>query len=143
MTGFSREVRDLVRQRATADLDDDRHVICEVMARCPGRVVALYDLHHRRCRGAGGSRRPETNLAGNALAICRDCHAFIESQREMAFRNGWLVRQSQTPADVPVLYRGRWVLLADDGTVTPADCVCGEISEGGWVPGPCTCVEDR
>lgn len=141
MTGFSKEVRDLVRQRACADVDDDRFVVCEVMARCPGRAVALYDLHHRRNRGAGGSKRPETNLAGNALAACRDCHAFIGAQPETAYCNGWLVRQNQTPAEVPVLRRNVWVRLDDAGNVTPAECVCGETGSDGWVPGPCSCVE--
>ena len=116
--------------------------MCEVMAACPGRAVALYDLHHRRARGMGSSKRPETNMAGNALAVCRDCHRLIESQREMALANGWLVRQNQTPADIPVLYRHRWSLLDNDGDVTLASCVCGEINDGGWYPGVCVCVEE-
>jgi 5-methylcytosine-specific restriction enzyme A len=141
MTGFSREVRDLVAQRATEDLDA-QFVVCEVMAACPGRAVALYDLHHRRCRGAGGSKRPETNQAANALAVCRDCHRLIESQREIAYANGWLVKQQHTPAEIPVLRRHVWVVLDNEGGFERAQCVCGEITPGGWYPGVCVCVEE-
>jgi 5-methylcytosine-specific restriction protein A len=138
VTGFSREVRQLVQERAGYE---NGYIVCEIQACCQGRAVALYELHHRRARGMGSSRRPETNQAANSLAICRDCHSFAESQRETALRNGWLVRQNQTPADVPVLYRHRWMILSNDGSVTPADCVCGEVGSGGWYPGPCSCVE--
>jgi 5-methylcytosine-specific restriction protein A len=144
MTGFSKQVRDLVAERASIDVDDPRYVVCEVQVRCPGRAVALYDLHHRRCRGAGGSKRPETNLTGNALAVCRDCHSFIESQRETAYSNGWLVRQHQEPALIPVLRRQVWVLLDNQGGFERASCVCGEIGSGGrFVPDRCVCVEER
>jgi hypothetical protein len=141
VTGFSREVRELVKQRASIDLDE-RYVVCEVQCRCPGRAVALYDLHHRRNRGAGGSKRPETNLAANSLAACRDCHSFITVHPEMSYRMGWLVKQNQMPAEVPVYYRHRWCLLDNEGNVTPADCVCGETGPSGWVPQPCRCTED-
>ncbi|HWV47230.1 MAG TPA: hypothetical protein VN039_14605, partial [Nitrospira sp.] len=96
MTGFSREVRQLVCDRANADYDSD-YIVCEVMVRCQGRATAQYDLHHRRNRGSGGSKRLDTNLAGNCLAACRDCHNFITTHPELGLRNGWLVRQNQTP----------------------------------------------
>ncbi|WP_396921725.1 hypothetical protein [Mycolicibacterium sp.] len=39
----------------------------------------------------------------------------MESYRAKAFDDGWLVRQSQSPKDIPVYRRGEWVLLLDDG----------------------------
>lgn len=138
MTGFSPQVKQLMRDRALMD----GMIRCEVMAVCQGRAASLWQLHHRRPRGMGSSRRPETNQAANGLHVCADDHRYIESHRELALRNGWLVRQNQTPADVPVLYRHRWCLLSDDGSVVEAKCICGEVTDSGWYPGACVCVQE-
>lgn len=98
MTGFTPIVRGIVAVRS------DR--ICEVCGLRMGTQV-----HHRRPRGAGGTRRLESNQAANALWTCVDCHSRIESQRSEALTYGWLVRQTDDPTTVPVLYRGTWVLL--------------------------------
>jgi hypothetical protein len=83
-----------------------------------------WSVHHRRPRGAGGSRRSDTNQPQNLLLLdgsgTTGCHGFFESNRQVAYDQGILVRQGQDPADVPVLRRGEWVLLAPDGTVEPA-----------------------
>ena len=57
----------------------------------------------------------DTNVASNAGRICGQCHLIVESHRTQAFDDGWLVRQSKSPIETPVLYRGEWVLLDDDG----------------------------
>lgn len=63
----------------------------------------------------GSSRRPDTNQPANGLAVCDADHYWIESNREKARGFGWLLEQTQTPAEVPVLRRGRWVLLDNCG----------------------------
>jgi hypothetical protein len=77
--------------------------------------------HHRGPRSAGGTREGWVNQAANGLVVADACHNRIESNRTAAYVNGWLVSRlgSKQAADVPVLYRGRWVLLADDGSVRP------------------------
>lgn len=133
VTGFGNEVRELVRQRAAWT--------CEVQARCQGRAMG-WELHHRRPRGMGSTRRPETNQPANALGCCADCHRFIEHHRETARANGWLLRQTQLPEAVPVLRRHVWVWLDNDGGVERAKCICGEIGTGGrFEPVQCVCVE--
>lgn len=94
--------------------------LCEVgLPGCGGLAV---EIQHRRARGAGGSRRPETNAAGNGIGTCRSCHSWIESHLEVSRVRGWSVRQSvSTPADVPVLRLGQWVLLSDCGQVVELD----------------------
>ena len=106
VTGFPAHVRDTILARAKGG--------CEVC------FFAQPDqIHHRRPRGAGGSKAVDTNTASNALAICAACHRMVESNRKEAFTNGWLVHQGHDPASVPVLRFGSdWVLLADDGTTT-------------------------
>lgn len=124
MTGFSAKVRRLVGARA---MDfNDAWPVCEVMAECHGRSAVA--VHHRRPRAAGGSRRPETNRAANGLAVCDADHAWIESFREQAHRYGWLLRQQQTPSEVPVLRRGVWVLLDDAGGFTPVPAPVQEVT---------------
>ena len=104
-------------------------VKARVMARsggfCEIRAVGCWDevaqIHHRRPRGMGGSRNPVTGSASNAAACCTPCHAWVESHRELAMDRGWIVRQGQAPAEVPVYRYRRWVLLDDEGGVTPVE----------------------
>lgn len=105
MTGFPKQVRDVVLRRA-----DGR---CE---RC-GMFTDTLQLHHRRPRAAGGSRRPDTNVASNAAALCAGCHVVTESRRADAMFQGWIVRQQKSPADTPVFRLGQWVLFGDDGSI--------------------------
>lgn len=102
--GFPPAVLNLVRQRADG--------WCE---RCG--LKRGYEFHHRRPRGMGGSKLADTNMTSNALFLCRDCHADIESERTAAINQGWLVSQNESPADIPVRYRGDWVYLDDLGNM--------------------------
>lgn len=70
-------------------------------------------IHHRRARGAGGTRREDTNELPNLAHLCAECHAYIESNRTWAYENGWLVRQWADPAHQPVKIQGSWVQLTD------------------------------
>lgn len=88
--------------------------MCEVMV----ENVCTYQggqLHHRRPRARGGSRRDDTNLASNALCLCPRCHDWVESHRLVAMDNGWVIPNNRrppiNPASVPVLWRGeeRWL----------------------------------
>lgn len=110
MSGVSPKVRQVVAER---DL--------WTCVRC-GRYVGpfgTYSLHHRRPRGAGGSRRADTNLPANLVTLCGHatssdgCHYWAEKNRDDARSVGLLVRQGARPASVPVLtWRG--LLLLDD-----------------------------
>lgn len=108
-TGFPPLVRTLVYERCAG-----RCEICD-------EWTSDLQLHHRRARGAGSTRRPETNYPSNCLALCMMDHLRCESHRTQAYENGWLVRQSHPPAAVPVLRRGMWVLLDDEGSWTEAE----------------------
>lgn len=107
MTGFSSAARRTVRERSKG--------WCE---RCGAEPATQY--HHRRCRGMGSTKRPESNQPANCLHLCIDCHRDIEQFRRQALESGWLVSQQVEPASVSVLYRGRWVLLDDLGNMREA-----------------------
>jgi 5-methylcytosine-specific restriction protein A len=111
MTGFPKKVRDLVIARANGT--------CE---RC-GFAAPAYQIHHRRPRGAGGSKAVDTNCASNALCVCISCHSAIEANRVESSQFGWLVRQGQSPGAARVFCRGAWVLLDDHGYVIPVQVV--------------------
>ena len=106
-TGFPLSVRVTIIDRAQG--------YCEV---CAG-VKPGMQVHHRRPRAMGGSRRDDTNTAANGLYLCPDCHANIESHRWLAQERGLLLKQNQTPSEAPVSLRGRFVRLCDDGSVVP------------------------
>ena len=96
-----------------AVLDDDKP-----------RWIAERSFHHRQPRGSGGTRDPEANTPPRLLLLCGSgtsgCHGTVESQRAMAYSNGWLVKRPTDPATVPVeLYVGR-VFLTLDGTYQEA-----------------------
>jgi NTP pyrophosphatase (non-canonical NTP hydrolase) len=119
MSGFPTAVVTLLRERSI-----DR---CEM---CGGRAT---NSHHRRPRGLGGSRDPKTDAASNGVRICGSgttgCHGWVEGNRETARELGWLVRQGQDPAEVPILLMRpagvlEWVLLDDEGAAIPC-CPCG------------------
>jgi hypothetical protein len=67
--------------------------------------------------------------------LCRDCHSWVESHRTLAQGLGLLVRRGVIPcSQIPVFRHGRWVLLTDDGLVTPTDPPVGlGTSDLGWV----------
>ena len=113
-------------------------VLVRAAGRCEvcGLVVAVLDddkphwvgdhsFHHRQPRGAGGTRDKAANTPPRLLLLCGTatspgCHQMVESQRVMAYTNGWLVKHPTDPANVPVeLYVGR-VFLTLDGTYREA-----------------------
>lgn len=112
-TGPTAAVRAAVLDRAA---DGRGHPRCE---RCGARPVE--QIHHRRPRRLGGSRRPEVNQPANLLAVCSTCHNEIESNRAEAHRRGQLLSAHATPATLPVHYRGRLVRLSDDSHVIPVE----------------------
>jgi 5-methylcytosine-specific restriction enzyme A len=106
-TGFSPDTKAAIFERA-----DGR---CEICA----EWFSDMQYHHRRPRGMGGTRREDSNTASAGLYLCAEDHRIVEAYRVKAFDNGWLVRQSQTPTDIPVLRRGVWVELRDSGAIIP------------------------
>jgi hypothetical protein len=85
---------------------------CEV---CGSR--SANNAHHRKNLSQGG-----THELSNLLLLCGSgttlCHGWITEHPGAAKREyGWSVWRSDEPADVPVLYRGQWVKLDNDGNV--------------------------
>lgn len=108
--GFPKQAKDIIETRSGG--------VCEIDG-CGAAEV----IHHRRPRGAGGTSLGWVNRAANGLHVSDACHLRIESNRMTAYVNGWLVSMNgnEISADVHVLYRGRYVLLRDDGSVKPLD----------------------
>lgn len=85
--------------------------------RCGEIIVLAHSIHHRLPRGRGGK-----NELSNLVLLCGSatspggCHGEVESYREKAYDDGWLVRSEMDPATVPVIHAtfGR-VLLDNDG----------------------------
>lgn len=76
-------------------------------------------IHHRKPRKLGGTRRTEINNLSNLVALCLDCHQWVESYRATARATGWLVPEWADPASVPLIDLGGTTRqLDDDGGVT-------------------------
>ena len=108
-TGFPLPVRIQIIERAAGR--------CE---RC-GADGPNPQAHHRRVKGMGGDRRPETQSVSNGLWVDANCHTEIHANPAASYEHGWLVRQHEDPAAVPVLTASGWALLNPDGSVLPVE----------------------
>lgn len=87
---------------------------CEI---CGRRAT---NIHHRKRRGMGGTRKQEINWPSNLLALCGSgmtgCHGKIESNITHAIEHGWIIPQGVAEAvNTPVLLRQGWVTLDNEG----------------------------
>lgn len=96
------------------DTGPDAATVALVIGRDEGRCVrcGLYVTHltrgvdwsvqHRRGRGSGGDRRPDTNQAHNLLVLCGDgttgCHGWVEHNPAAADEHGWAISRWADPA---------------------------------------------
>lgn len=92
--------------------------VCEICAH-----ARATNMHHRRPRGMGGTTR-NIHTPAWILHVCGSgttgCHGYIEGNRTLAYRNGWLLRANQIPATTPAWIRGTgFVILNDDGRYEP------------------------
>lgn len=123
VTGPSGAVRLLVIGRAAGCCE-----VCGVLLAWfdPGGEVTFtsdYSIHHRQPRGTGGTRNTTVNTPANLMLLhgtgTTGCHGLVESQRALAYTNGWLVRRPTDPATVPALiHPGVRVYLTADGRYT-------------------------
>jgi hypothetical protein len=74
---------------------------------CTGRGT---EWHHRRFRSQGGPWAPS-----NGLHLCGSCHQEVTDVRPEHDVNGWWVKSHEDWTSKPVLRRGEWVLLDDNG----------------------------
>ena len=72
-------------------------------------------IHHRRPRGMGGTRRASSNTAPALALLCPTCHGEIESNRDQAREEGWLVRQGDDPEQIILtdLFGNRFIFDGD------------------------------
>lgn len=102
-TGPTPDVIETVRQRDGACL------------RCGSwNPVFGLDPHHRKLKGAGGTRDPRIHYPSVLVTLCRECHTHVHDvDRAGAERDGWIVRSLDAALTTPVQsYRGR--LWLDD-----------------------------
>lgn len=65
----------------------------------------------------GGTSDPNIHDPANLVVLCGSgttgCHGWVESHRERAIEQGWLVprRDPRQPGDVPVFAEGQWWLI--------------------------------
>lgn len=107
-----------------ARLVDRSGGMCEIYKPtiCWGRAT---DVAHRIGEGMGG-RHGAAAVANDQLSVvlhaCRPCHEWTHRRPEAAQRMGWMLRNGSEARSERVWYGNRaWVLLGDDGSVTPCE----------------------
>lgn len=79
-------------------------------------------IHHRKPRRMGGTTDIRINQTSNLMAICGSgttgCHGWLEHNRQVAYKKGWLVRANENAAEIEVeVHQGNEitrVYLTDD-----------------------------
>jgi hypothetical protein len=79
-----------------------------------------FDRHHRRPKAMGGTYRADTDTLVNLIAVDPIVHnghaASIHQAPSWSRPRGYLLRQTDDPAEYPILRHGRtWVVLTVDG----------------------------
>ena len=98
-----KDIAEMVKDRA------DGHCEAANFATCTGFPE---HLHHRQLRSQGGGHTVE-----NLIAVCSSCHTWFHREVAVATSQGWIVRSVHEPGEVPMKYRGRTVVLTEDGGV--------------------------
>ena len=99
-------------RKARAILYERSNHVCELC----GRARAT-EAHHRKNRSQGGLWS-----ADNLLHVCHSCHVHVTTHPASAREQGWAVRSTANPAEVPVWLAGRgWHHLQADGSVAPTE----------------------
>lgn len=103
--------RDTGPDRATVTLVVNRYAGCCLRCGKHGSQV-----HHRKPRGAGGTRDPKINSPENLVWLCLSCHEHIERHRKDAYRDGFLVARNADPAERYLITPDhRMIVLLPDG----------------------------
>ncbi len=96
--------------------------MCEIAAPgCDGRAT---DASHRlgvKMGGRQGTAAARHHVLSQLLHSCRGCHELLHSAPAAAYWQGWMLRENEDPTAVPVLYRGQWVRLTNDGSIEPTN----------------------
>lgn len=94
--------------------------LCEVSGR--PLDYDTFDMHHRRNKGMGGTRRPDVDELWNLLALDPQVHnggpGSVHGRREWSHLRGYLVPKATAEHELaqwPVIVRGRWVILGLTG----------------------------
>lgn len=81
------------------------------------RRAGGYGVHHRRLKGMGGDRRPDTHLAANLVLLCDSCHADVHVLGSclLDLNHGFIVSRWADPEMVGVKTALRGWSLHDNG----------------------------
>jgi 5-methylcytosine-specific restriction protein A len=120
-SGIPAAVRAALKQRSGGE--------CEI--RAAGCDIRAVDPSHRITTGMGGRHGKAAathHVLANLLHTCRGCHEqHVHRTPAVAYWHGWALREGEDPTAVPVLYRGCWVLLDNQGGTTPTDKTTADI----------------
>jgi len=90
--------------------------------RCGGDLSSVgVSVHHRHPRKMGGSRRADLHLPANLIVLCGSgttgCHGWVESNRNKAREEGYLIFAIDNAMDIPFtdIHGIRWFIDNEGG----------------------------
>jgi 5-methylcytosine-specific restriction protein A len=116
-------VADLVHPVSRAKGEFTEKTRALIMARFDGRcyycglrVEGNGQIHHRLPRRLGGSGSLLVSDIANGVYLHGRCHDRIESQREKAIINGWILKMGSDPTVIPITtgWKGTVSLASSD-----------------------------
>lgn len=88
--------------------------------KCGGGATGYgFSVHHRAPRQMGGSRDANLHLPANLIVLCGSgvdgCHGWIESNRDKARADGYLLFKIQNAEEIPFIddFTNAWVITND------------------------------
>lgn len=110
MTVGKRKNKNRMKEETKATIRERADYVCEAMIPEAGCSWRGTDIHHRHMRSQGGQHTVE-----NGVLLCRECHSYIHMHPAIAYTNGWLVKSTKNPLDIPFRRRGGFIVLTEDG----------------------------
>lgn len=89
--------------------------------RCLGDFqLTGVSVHHRRPRMMGGSKNNNLHQPANLIALCGSgttgCHGWVESNRQQAREEGFLIMKVESAEEIPFKDNlGKWWLIDNQG----------------------------
>jgi hypothetical protein len=87
--------------------------------RCHGGPdVFGWSVHHRVPRGMGGSKNPMLHQMANLILLCGSgvsgCHGWVESYRDQARNDGFLLQRVNSAEEIPFIDNEKNAWLIDN-----------------------------
>jgi len=91
----TRELNERFHEMKAVWLQDHPRCEANIPGKCSGWAI---EIHHQKGREFSEDGIPLVVHEKYFLAVCRNCHTYIENHKTEAYENGWSVKRHQVAA---------------------------------------------